>query len=372
MARFRPALLVLLGVLVLALSACAGAEDAATEADPTEGAATDDGSSSEIAATDGAEPTSVVVTTAILGDIVSQVLAGTGAEVQVIMPSGVDPHAYEASASDGLALREADLVVANGLQLEEALLDVLASVEADGVSVLEVAEELDGLLEPGAEGHDHSHGGESGDDHEGESHADDEDRGDEAGEDHADDEDHDEHDHGEFDPHVWLDPINVGEMAGIIADAYAAVDVEAADTVAANAATVVAAMTELDTELQGLVSTLDEGQRRLVTNHESLGYLAAHYDLEVIATVLPGTSTDVDVTASSFTELVETIRDAGVPAIFADTSSSDRLAQSLAEEVGGIEVVELYTESLGEPGSGADTVAGMIRTNIERIVEALG
>ena len=91
-----------------------------------------------------------------------------------------------------------------------------------------------------------------------------------------------------------------------------------------------------------------------------------------VVLAITGTSTDVDVTASGFTELVETIRDAGVPAIFADTSSSDRLAQSLADEVGDIEVVELFTESLGEPGSGADTVAGMIRTNIERIVEALG
>lgn len=354
MTRCRPSLVALLCVLVLALSACAGSDaDEPTDTDTsTEDASTGDGATTEVAATSGpgGDPLQVVVTTGILGDIVRQVLDGTGAAVEVVMPPGVDPHAYAPSASDGLALREADLVVANGLDLEESLLDVLEAAAEDGVAVVEVGEELDTVLEAG----------EGGDGHGDEDH------------DHDDDEDHDEHDHGAFDPHIWLDPINVGQIAEVVAAAYAEVDADVADTVTGNASGVVADMEALDVELQELVATLDEDQRLLVTNHDALRYLAARYGFEVIATVLPGTSTDVDVTAAGFTELVNTIEDAGVPAIFAETSSSDRLAQSLAEEVGDIEVVELYTGSLGEPGSGADTVAGIIRTDIERIVDALG
>ena len=87
--------------------------------------------------------------------------------------------------------------------------------------------------------------------------------------------------------------------------------------------------------------------------------------------MLPGTSADVDVTAAAFTELVELVQATGVPAIFAETTASDRLARALAEEVGDVEVVELYTGALGEPGSGADTLEGMLRTDVERIVDAL-
>lgn len=373
MSRSRPSLLALIGVLVLALSACAGSDaDEPTDTDTSaEGVTTEDDGTTEVAAASDEEPLRVVVTTGILGDIVTQVLDGAGAEVEVVMPPGVDPHAYAPSASDGLALREADLVVANGLELEESLLDVLEAAEEDGVAVVEVGEELDNVLEAGEGGH--GHGDEDHDEHaEGEDHAED-DHDEHGDEEHDEDSDEGEdHDHGAFDPHVWLDPINVGQIAEVVAAAYAEVDAGAADTVTANATDVVADMDALDLELQQLVATLDEEQRLLVTNHDALQYLAARYGFEVIATVLPGTSTDVDVTAAGFTELVDTIRDAGVPAIFAETSSSDRLAQSLAEEVGDIEVVELYTGSLGEPGSGADSVAGIIRTDIERIVDALG
>ena len=234
------------------------------------------------------------------------------------------------------------------------LLDVLDAAADDGVTVLEVGEQLDTLLEIGAEepGHADGHG--------------------EAGERGDEDEGHDGHDHGALDPHVWLDPLNVARMAEVIATAYADVDEAASETVTGNAAAVASDMEELDAELQALVATLDDDQRKLVTNHDSLGYLAARYDLDVVGTVLPGASTDADTTAAAFTELVVTIREAGVPAIFADTTASDRLAQSLAQEIGDIEVVRLHTGSLGEPGSGAESVSGMIRTNIERIVEALG
>jgi zinc/manganese transport system substrate-binding protein len=174
------------------------------------------------------------------------------------------------------------------------------------------------------------------------------------------------------DPHVWLDPVRAAGIAEEIAAGYAAVDPTAAEAARAGADEYAQRMVELDEELDAMLAPLPDERRRLVTNHDALGYLAARYDLEVVATVLPGTSADVDVTAEAFTGLVELLRETGIPAVFAETTSTDRLARALAEEVAGVEVVELYTGSLGAPGSGADTLAGMLRTDVERIVAALG
>lgn len=316
--------------LLVALSAVIGAVLAGCASDGPGAATTGD---------DGSTAPSVVVTTSILGDIATDVLAGSGASVEVLLPPGADPHGYAPSAADGLTLREADLVVAVGLGLEAGLEDTLAAAEADGVEVLRVGE----LVDPIGYG--------------GSGHAD---ADDDAGE------------HEGLDPHVWLDPLRTAEIGQQIAAAYAELAPGAADTVAAAADSYEDELLALDAELRALVDTLPEERRQLVTNHDALGYLAARYDLEVIATVLPGTSADADVTAAGFTELVQLLHETGVPAVFAETTSSDRLARALAGEVGDIEVVELYTGSLGAPGSPGETLVGMLRTDIERIVAALG
>lgn len=287
---------------------------------------------------------SVVVTTSILGDIAANVLSGTGADIEVVLPPGADPHGYAPSASDGVTVREADLVVAVGLGLEAALEDLIAAAEADGVEVLRVGQLVD-PVEYGADADQDDHAGED---------------------------EHDDEHAGGLDPHVWLDPLRAAALGQEIAAAYAELVPAAADTVAAAADEYEAELVALDEELQAMVATLPEERRRLVTNHDAIGYLADRYDLEVVATVLPGTSADVDVTASAFTELVELLQETGIPVVFAETTSADRLARALAGEVEGVEVVELYTDSLGAPGSDGDTLVKMLRTDVERIVDALG
>lgn len=345
---------VLLLVLGLVLTACASGGEPAVggESEAADPAAT-------------AETSNVVVTTSILGDIAREVLGETGAQIEVLLPPGTDPHGYSPSASDGVTVREADLVVAIGLNLEEALLDTLDAAEADGVEVLRVGELVD-PIEYGA-GSDHA----DEDDHADEgAHADEGDHDDEG--EHTEEEDG-EHDHGDGpDPHVWLDPLRAAAIGQEIAAAYAELVPDAEGTVTAAADDYEAELVALDEELRAMVDTLPEDRRKLITNHDAIGYLADRYDLEVVATVLPGTSADVDVTAGAFTELVELLEETGIPAVFAETTSTDRLAKALAEEVEGVQVVELYTDSLGEPGSEADTVATMLRTDLERIVAALG
>ncbi len=352
--------------LLLVVSACAATEGAGS---------TDDGDG---ATTTPPEETrvQVVVTTSILGDIVGQVLAPAAAtDIEVLLPPGADPHGYAPSAADALALREADVVYAIGLGLEEALDDALAAAEEDGVRVVELGELVDPLPYDDRlsdlHGDHEDHAGEDDHDHDDE-HAD---EGEHADEDeHAGEKDGDEgHAHeGGLDPHVWLDPLRAAQLGQEVAAVHAEVAPADAEAVQAAADALTERLTALDAELAELVATIPADRRQLVTNHEALGYLAARYDLDVIATVLPGTSADVDVTAGAFTELVQLLRDTGVPAVFAETTSSDRLAQALASEVEGVRVVELYTDSLGEPGSGADSIEGMLRVDVERIVDALG
>jgi zinc/manganese transport system substrate-binding protein len=112
--------------------------------------------------------------------------------------------------------------------------------------------------------------------------------------------------------------------------------------------------------------------RLLVTNHDALGYFADRYDFEIVGVVIPGGSTLADPSSAELAALVETLLETDVPAIFAETSSPAQLAETVAAEAGNdVEVVELHTGSLGEPGSGADTLIGMLRTNATRIRDAL-
>ena len=110
----------------------------------------------------------------------------------------------------------------------------------------------------------------------------------------------------------------------------------------------------------------------MVTNHEAFGYFADRHEFEVVGTVIPSGSTGGAPSAGELAELVEIIEAEGVPAIFGDTSAPSDVAEALAAEVGGdVQGVELYTESLGEPGSDGETYIAMVVTNAERISGAL-
>jgi zinc/manganese transport system substrate-binding protein len=290
----------------------------------------------------------VVVSTSILGDIVEQVVGGEG-RVEVLMPIGADPHDFTASASQVAAIGTADLVVVNGLGLEQGLADVLDAARADGATILEVGPlvdpvDLDGdPCDPTEDGDDH---GEDGDDHD------------------------DEHAHGDCDPHVWMDPVRAGAMAEAVA---AALPAASSGTWEANASAFVAEMQALGAEIDRELSVIPADRRVLVTNHDSLGYFALRYDFEVVGTIVPGGSTLAEPSSRELAELVATMEAAGVDVVFAETTEPTTLADALAAELGGdASVVELYTGSLGGPGSGAETLADMLAVDARLIAEALG
>jgi len=132
-------------------------------------------------------------------------------------------------------------------------------------------------------------------------------------------------------------------------------------------------LTELDGEVVEILSDLDASDRVLVTNHEVFAYFAEQYDFEVIGAIVPSITTGAEPSAASIEELAELVADEGVPAIFAETTQSTSLAEVLADEAGNdVEVVELFTESLGEDGTGAETYVDMVLTNARLVNAALG
>jgi zinc/manganese transport system substrate-binding protein len=314
-------------------------------------------SSDETAA--GAGPT-IVATTTMLGDVASQVASCAGGSASTLMPVGADPHDFAPSSEQVAELVEADLVVANGLALEQGLSAPLDAARDDGATVLEVADLVDPLEFDGHAGEEHAE-----DEHAGEEHAEDE----HAGEEHAEDE-HAGHEHGSYDPHVWHDAARMAAVAEIIGDTLA--ESTGDQAFSACGQQVRDSLLETDEQVRTILADVPDDQRVLVTDHDAFEYFAQAYDFEIAGVVIPGGSTLAEPSSDELANLVEVIQSKGVPAIVTDVAEPDALADAVAAEVGDdVALVELYVGSLGPSGSGADTYAGMMVTNAQRIADAL-
>ena len=330
--RFYRAVVAMVAGLALVAAGC-GSDDAADEAN-------------------GTDLPTVVVTTNILGDVVENLSGGT-VDVVTIMPVGADPHDFQASAQQVAQIGEADVLIVNGGEFEEGLLDVIEGAESDGVPVFEALSAV-GTIEFGEGGHDHSDEEHSDEEHSAEEHSD------------------EEHDHSGADPHFFTDPARMALAADAIAEFLVAnVDGVDADALRASAATYVAELEALDADVAAILDALNDEQKVLVTNHEVFGYFADRYGFEVVGTVIPSGTTADGASAQDLAALADLIEAEGVAAIFADTSSSDELTQTLASEVGEVAVVELFSESLGDADSDGATYLAMVRANAERISGAL-
>ncbi len=267
----------------------------------------------------------VVATTSVLGDIATHVVDQEG-RVEVLIPIGVDAHDFRASSQQATLIAGADLVVANGLGLEQGLIDVLDSAAVSGTTVIELGPLVDPIMLVGGEGND---------------------------------------------PHFWMDPIRAGDAAVALADALTGQNPDGSWS--ERAGDYVSAMAAADSNIAEILAVVPPGSRRMVTNHEAFGYFADRYRFEVIGGIIPGGSTLAEPSSAELAGLVEAMEEVDVRVIFAETSSPTNLADALAAELGeDVEVVELFTESLGPPGSGAETLAGMLVTNAQRVASSLG
>ena len=359
----------------------------------------------------------VVTTSNIIADW-ARVVGGDRVEVISLMPVDVDPHTFQPGPRDAAQIAEADVVLAVGLGMEGFWLeDLLKNVAKDASIVLALgdliepihahADEEDDAHEEDTDEHEHDededeHSDDEDHEHDEDEdeHADDEDNGhDEDDEEHADDEDH-EHDededehgddeenghdedddehaeeedghghvHGPENPHFWFDPIRVMVAIDAIAARFAKLDPAHADVYFTNAAAYDEALDELHHWIEHEVSEVPPGRRLLVTSHDSFRYFAERYGFEVVGVIL-GVTTDVEASAEHLAELVELVKERDVAAVFGETITSERLAQTLANET-GTKLVRLYSDSLGAEGSGAESYIGMVRENVKRVVEAL-
>jgi len=314
------------------------------------------------------EPLKVLATTTLIADV-AQNVGGDLVVVSSLLPPNTDTHAYEPTPSDAVRAAGADLLLVNGAGYEAFLTNLLANAGSD----VEPVVVSNGVSILGFGGHDPEE-----DEHEGDDPTATEGIGVLGGDNfacephaHEADEEDEEHEHGACDPHVWMNPQNVKVWASNIADAFAAADPANAETYRANAAAYAEQLDALDAEVADILSIVPEERRILVTNHEFMGYFAEHYDFEIVGTVLPSLTTDVEVNPQQLAAIVELVEAEGVPAIFAEVSANPQLAQIVAQET-GIEVINtLYSESLSEAGGAADTYLNFLRYDAQVIADAL-
>jgi zinc/manganese transport system substrate-binding protein len=391
LSRPLPALLM---ILALALAACGTTDEAAD---------TGTSASPETAASGGL---AVVATTTILGDVATEVVGDQG-DVATLMPAGADPHSFEPSAQQVEQMQEADLIVANGANLEDNLTDAIAEAEAAGVAVFTAVDHVDTLTFEGGGAHGHGHEGEEGaEEHSDEEHAHGDEQhsedahsnesshsdGEHSDEEHAHgDEQHSEdahsnesshsdgehsdeghtHAEGAVDPHFWMDPTRTAAVVSALGEELAGM-ADDGDATRQQAEEYAGELTDLAGQIEEALSAVPDDARTLVTNHEAFSYFADRFGFEIAGTVIPDVSTGAEPSAEDLAQLAETIREQDVAAIFAETTQPERLAETVAGEVGQeVEVVELYTGSLGEEGSEADSYTGMMEVNAQRIADAL-
>ena len=277
----------------------------------------------------GEERPLVVVSTNILGDVVDE-LVGDQAEVMTLMKPNADPHSFEISAREAGRLRSADLIVSNGLGLEEGLQQHFSGAAAENVSTFVAGDVIDVL--------DYREGDAA----------------------------------GMPDSHFWTDPARMLDVIDALEPALADLDSIDAGMLASRTAEYRAAVEELDAEMTDAFTTIPAERRALVTNHHVFGYLADRFDFEVVGAIIPGGTTLAAPSASDLADLVTAVEETGVPAIFAESSSPDRLVQALASEADvHVDVIELFTESLTESDGGAPDYLTMMRVNTQRITTGL-
>jgi manganese/zinc/iron transport system substrate-binding protein len=282
---------------------------------------------------DSAENTlNVVATTTMLSDL-SVVIGGEHVSVNGLMGPGIDPHLYQASAGDVTLMQKAEVVVYNGLHLEGKMGEIFESLSGQGQAVVCIEEGLNEskLLEWEDGGSVH-------------------------------------------DPHIWFNVSLWKDAARIVADGFSQADPENKSDYEENLENYLKELDELDTYVRERVSEVPEGQRVLVTAHDAFNYFGNAYGFEVRG--LQGISTDTEAGTADVSSLADFIVERQIKAIFVESSVPSKTIEALqaAVKAKGFDVAiggELYSDSLGGEGSGAESYILTVKANIDTIVDAL-
>ncbi|MEO5725016.1 MAG: metal ABC transporter substrate-binding protein [Ilumatobacteraceae bacterium] len=316
----RSAMIAALVVLCLVAVACAS-QSGATGVSAPAGSATDGGAAQ-------GRVLDVVTTTAVVTDLVANI-GGRNVKIYAVLKPNVDPHDYEPTPADMQAIAAADVIVKNGVGLEKWFDETIRSASPRGI----VVDSSTGVVI--------RRGHASNGDNEG-------------------------------DPHIWHDPSNVKIMVANIATALETADPAAADTFRANLASYSAQLDTLDQDNRQQIDTLTNN--KLVTNHDAFGYYVQRYGLDYVGSVIPSFDTQSELSPADVNALVAKIKAEGVKAVFSEAALPPKTAEAIGREA-GVKVVagngSLYGDSLGLPGSDADTYLKMEAHNTRTIVDNL-
>jgi ABC-type Zn uptake system ZnuABC Zn-binding protein ZnuA len=263
----------------------------------------------------------VVATTTVFSDIVRNV-GGDRVTVASIIPAGAGPEDYEPKPDDARRLAGADLIVSNGIGLDD-FLDRLVTAAGEGSARrLVLGDGMPTISFQGA-----------------------------------------------ANPHVWLDPsLVVGYYLPAIAASLTTIDPAGAATYAANRDAYTAKVEAMDAANIAKIETIPAANRKLVTFHDAFPYFAAHYGFELVGVILGNVGQEPN--AADLAALVETVKSANVPAVFSEAQFSPGLVRTLADEAGLKRIVAtLYNDTVGPPPN--DTYLTMMAWNVDQIVAAL-
>lgn len=276
-------------------------------------------------------PISVCATVGMVADMAREV-GGDSVAVHALMGPGVDPHLYKATSSDLVRLQRADLILYSGLHLEGRMQETFERLRRSGRQVRAVTDGLPRGRLIGA-------GGE-----------------------------------GQHDPHVWFDVRLWADCADTVAEALAGARPASAGDFRRSAVALKERLDGLDRWVRGRVAEVPASRRILVTSHDAFGYFGRAYGFQVVA--LQGISTVTEAGLADMAQLTDFIRAKGVPAVFIESSVSPAGVQRISKDAGVRLGGELFSDALGSPGQKHDgfdlgTYEGMIRRNVDRIVEGL-
>jgi ABC-type Zn uptake system ZnuABC Zn-binding protein ZnuA len=264
------------------------------------------------ASQDGSSDTTVVATTGILADIAEQV-AGPDVEVKQLIPTGGSPHDFQLSAQGRQEMEEADLVVADGADLEATI-----PLDETDAPVWRLADHVGPLLPFSAPA----------------------DVAAESGTEAAET-------HGPSDPHVWMDAHRVADAMPSLGAALSGADPDGAAGYRHRARRFAGALDAVDRRVVATLRPLALDARQLVTSHDALRYFADRYDFRVVATAFPASGPEAEASASDLAEVEDAVRAAGVPTVFAGEEDDPETLQIVASDTGvGVED-GLYVESPG-------------------------
>ena len=277
----------------------------------------------------------VVATTPMIGEFVSQV-GGDNINLTVIMPPEADPHSYEPSPQDAGTIADADLVFYTGLKYEPAAVVKLLESSACSTDVLAVVGETVFPIEFEEEG---------GDDEEG----------------------HEGHGHGAYDPHFWFDPNRVVYAAEYIEAKLVEFDPSNASSYKEAGSAYADELKGLTGQVSDLISTVPSQNRKLITTHESLGYLEAKFGLEVLSTIIPSLDSANEISPAQLVDVIDVIEDNNIKVIFIESEAPSVYAETIVSETGIKAVEGLWVETLKAGQSYPDFLISAVELIVENL-----